>query len=175
MKLLINRVFVFATLVFSGCLLAPGEVAAQSTNKTIVLVRHAERDGTMANNPDPELSPEGRERAIRLVKAVKKYKPHEIFSTNYKRTRLTAEPIANKRKKQIQFYDPTKQNELVDKIMASKTDHYLIVGHSNTIPALANLLAKKEVFRNLLETEYGVFWVIRLKKGVLRRIEVYPF
>jgi broad specificity phosphatase PhoE len=169
------QVFVIASLVSSIFLLAPGEIAAQSTNKTIVLVRHAERDGTMANNPDPELSPEGRERAIRLAKAVKKYKPHEIFSTNYKRTRLTAEPTANRRKKPIQIYDPTKQNELVDKIMASETDHYLIVGHSNTIPALANLLAKKEVFRNLLETEYGVFWVIRLKKGVLQRIEVYPF
>lgn len=175
MKLRLRLVFLFAGLLFIQSFATAGEIAAQSPNKTIVLVRHAERDGTMANNPDPELSPEGRERAIRLVNAVKKYKPHEIFSTNYKRTRLTAEPTANRRKKQIQIYDPTKQNELVDKIMASKTDHYLIVGHSNTIPALANLLAKKEVFRNLLETEYGVFWVIRLKKGVLQRIEVFPF
>ena len=153
---------------------AAGEVVAQG-NKTIVLVRHAERDGTMATNPDPELSPEGRERAIKLMNAIKKYKPHEIFSTNYKRTRLTAEPIANRRKKQIQTYDPAKQNELVDKILASKTDHYLIVGHSNTIPALANLLAKKELFRNLLETEYGVFWVIRMKNGAVTRVEVFPY
>lgn len=149
--------------------------SAQSKNKTIVLVRHAERDGTMANATDPDLSAEGRERAIRFMNAVKRYKPHEIFSTNYKRTRLTAEPIANRRKKEVQIYDPAKQAELVEKIMASKTDHYVIVGHSNTIPALANLLAKKEIFRNLLETEYGVFWVIRLKKGVLQRIEVFPF
>jgi 2,3-bisphosphoglycerate-dependent phosphoglycerate mutase len=175
MKLRLNLFFLFAALVFIQCFLAAGEIAAQSPTKTIVLVRHAERDGTMANNPDPELSPEGRARAIRLVNAIKKYKPHEIFSTNYKRTRLTAEPTANSRKKQIQTYDPAKQSELVDKIMASKTDHYLIVGHSNTIPALANLLAKKEIFRNLLETEYGVFWVIRMKNGVLQRIEMFPF
>ncbi len=45
---------------------AIGEVSAQSS-KTIVLVRHAERDGTMANNPDPDLSPAGRERAVRLM------------------------------------------------------------------------------------------------------------
>ncbi len=148
---------------------------AQSKNKTIVLVRHAEKDASVANNPDPELSAEGRERAIKLMNFVKRYKPHEIFSTNYKRTRQTAEPIATKRKKEIQTYDPAKQADLVAKIMASKTDHNLIVGHSNTIPVLANLIAKKEVFRNLLETEYGVVWVIRLKKGVLTKVEVFPF
>ena len=157
------------------CLFAFGPVAAQSTNKTIVLVRHAEKDTSVANNPDPELSAEGRERAIKLMNFVKRYKPHEIFSTNYKRTRQTAEPIAAKRKKEIQTYDPAKQADLVAKIMASKTDHNLIVGHSNTIPVLANLIAKKEVFRNLLETEYGVVWVIRLKKGVLTKVEVFPF
>lgn len=110
------------------------------------------------------------------MKAVaKRYKPHEIFSTNYKRTRQTAEPVARRRKKDIQTYDPAKQNELVAKIMAGKTDHYLIVGHSNTIPVLANLLAKKEIFRNLAEPEYGVYWVIRMKNGALTRIEVFSY
>ena len=75
------------------CLFAFGPVAAQSTNKTIVLVRHAEKDTSVANNPDPELSAEGRERAIKLMNFVKRYKPHEIFSTNYKRTRQTADAL----------------------------------------------------------------------------------
>ena len=109
------------------------------------------------------------------MKFARKYKPHEIFSTNYKRTRQTVEPIAAYRKKEIQTYDPAKAADLVAQMMANKTDHYLIVGHSNTIPTLANLLAKKEVFRNLLETEYGVIWVIRFKKGVLQKIEVFPY
>jgi len=150
--------------------------SAQSVNKTIVLVRHAEKAPAPPTEPDPELSAEGRERAQRFMKAVvKKYKPHEIFSTNYKRTRDTAEPIARSRGKQVQTYDASKPAELIAKIMASKTDHYLIVGHSNTIPALANALAKKEVFRNLLDTEYGVYWVIRMKNGVLTKIEVFSY
>ena len=149
---------------------------SQSESKTIVLVRHAEKAAAPPTEPDPALSAEGRERAQRLMKAVvKKYKPHEIFSTNYKRTRQTVEPVAGRRKKEIQTYDPSKQAELIARIMASKTDHYLVVGHSNTIPALANALAKKEVFRNLLESEYGVFWVIRIKKGVLTKVEVFPY
>lgn len=124
---------------------------------------------------DPDLSTEGRERAERLTKAVKKYKPHEIFVTDYKRTRQTAEPIAKLRGKEIQTYDPAKQAELVEKILASKTDHYLIIGHSNTTPALANLLMKKEVFKQLPDTEYGVFWVIRMKKGVVTKVEIFPY
>ena len=154
-----------------------GTVSAQ--NKTIVLVRHAEKSATGSAadiaKGDPDLSTEGRERAERLTKAVKKYKPHEIFVTDYKRTRQTAEPIAKLRGKEIQTYDPAKQAELVEKILASKTDHYLIIGHSNTTPALANLLMKKEVFKQLPDTEYGVFWVIRMKKGVVTKVEIFPY
>lgn len=152
-----------------------GSVPAFAQNKTIVLVRHAEKNLSVANDPDPELSPAGRERAMRLMKAIKRYKPHEIFATDYKRTRQTAEPMASRRGKQIQIYDAGKPAELVEKIMAGKTYHYFIVGHSNTIPGLVNLLAKKEIFRNLLDTEHGVFWVIRMKKGMLTRIEVFPY
>lgn len=163
-------------LGISACLCFSGIAVAQSTNKTIVLVRHAEKASAPPTEPDPELSAEGRERAVRFMKAVaRKYKPHEIFSTNFKRTRDTAEPIAKRRGKQIQTYDASKPADLIAKIMTSKTDHYLIVGHSNTIPALANALAKKEVFRNLLETEYGIYWVIRVKNGVLQKVEVFPF
>lgn len=163
-----------ALTVFAVCIF--GQVGvAQSDNKTIVLVRHTEKDASDPKNGDPDLSVEGRERALRLMNIAKRYKPHEIFSTNFKRTRQTAEPIAAYRKKEIQTYDPTKPADLVAKIMASTTDHNLIVGHSNTIPGLANLFAKKEIFRNLVETEYGVIWVIRLKKGVLKKVEVFPY
>ena len=146
-------------------------------SKTIILVRHAEKAAAteMDKTGDVDLSQEGRERAERLAKVLKKYKPHEIFATDYKRTKQTAEPIAKARHKEIQTYDPAKQADLVAKIMPTKTDHYLIVGHSNTIPALANLLAKKELFRNLLDTEYGVFWVIRMKNGSVTKVEVFPY
>lgn len=149
---------------------------AQSPTKTIVLVRHAEKAAVPPTEPDPDLSADGKMRAERLMKAVaRRYKPHEIFATAYKRTKQTVEPTAKKRGKEVQVYDPSKHADLVAKIMASKTDHYLIAGHSNTIPGLANMLAKKEVFRNLPDSEYGVYWVIRMKNGALTRIEMFPY
>ena len=145
-------------------------------DKTIVLVRHAEKDAA-ANTPngDDPLSESGRERVARLLKIVKKYKPHDIFATEYKRTRETVGPIAAYRKKQVQTYDPAKQADLVMQIMGSKTEHYLIAGHSNTIPALANLLVKKEVFKQVPDSEYGVIWVVKIRNGNLKRVEVYTY
>lgn len=170
-KVSMSLLAAFAFLVL-GCIGA----AAQSATKTIVLVRHAEKMPPVdTDKGDPDLSAEGKARAERLAKVLKKYKPHEIFATDYKRTKQTVEPIAKMRKKEIQTYDPTKQADLVAKIMPTKTDHYLIVGHSNTIPALANLIAKKELFRNLLDTEYGVFWVIRMKNGAVTKVEMFPY
>lgn len=171
-----NKVCLSLFTAFVFLILGCSDLTAQSSTKTIVLVRHAEKMPPVdTDKGDPDLSAEGKQRAERLAKVLKKYKPHEIFATDYKRTKQTVEPIAKIRQKEIQTYDPTKQADLVAKIMPTNTDHYLIVGHSNTIPALANLLAKKELFRNLLDTEYGVFWVIRMKNGAVTKVEMFPY
>lgn len=147
------------------------EVAAQK--KTIILVRHAEKAD--ATSVDPDLSPEGKQRADRLMKVVKKYRPGAVYSTDFKRTRDTAAPMAARRKLQVQAYDAKKPSELVDAIMKSKTKRFLIVGHSNTIPGLANLLGKKDLFKNLDESEYGAIWIVRIKDGRIRKTEILPY
>jgi broad specificity phosphatase PhoE len=146
-------------------------------NKTIVLVRHAEKAGetAMDKTGDPDLSPDGQARAKRLLDLVKKYKPHEIYATAYKRAQETVEPTAEYRHKQVQIYDPAKQAELVDHIMKSKTEHFLIAGHSNTIPMLANALMGKEVFVKMPDTEYGVVYVVKIRNGKFKRVEVYEY
>ena len=155
---------------------AASEAVAQS-KKTIILVRHAEKAVAAADDKtgDVELTSEGRERALRFAKAAKRFRPGQIFSTAYKRTRQTAEPIAKLRGKEIQTYDAAKHPELIDLILKSKTKRFVIVGHSNTVPFLANLLAKKDVFKQLPDTEYGVIYVIRMTNGVFRKLEIYPY
>jgi 2,3-bisphosphoglycerate-dependent phosphoglycerate mutase len=151
--------------------------SAAAQNKTIVLVRHAEKAGetAMDKTGDPDLSPGGQERAKRLVELVKKYKPHEIYATAYKRVQQTVQPVAEYRHKQIQIYDPAKQAELVNHLLNSKTEHFLIAGHSNTIPQLANLLAKKDLFKQMSDNEFGIIWVIKIRNGELKRVEVYAY
>jgi 2,3-bisphosphoglycerate-dependent phosphoglycerate mutase len=148
-----------------------GVAAAQK--KTIILVRHAEKADSTSQ--DPELSDAGKQRADRLAKIVRKYKPGAIYSTDFKRTRDTVSPISAHRKLKIEVYDPKNPAPLVDTIMKSKTKRFLIVGHSNTIPGLANLLGEKEVFKNLDDSEYGVIWIVRIKDGKVRKTEVVPY
>lgn len=158
----------FAILLLSLCLVFP----AAAQKKTIILVRHAEK---VDASQDPELSAEGKQRAERLMRIVRKYKPGAIYSTDFKRTRETAAPIAVRRKLQIQTYDPRKPDELVDAIMKSNTKRFMIVGHSNTVPGLANLIGKKELFKNLDDSEYGVIWIVRIKDGQVRKTEILPY
>lgn len=146
--------------------------SAAAQKKTIILVRHAEK---VDASQDPELTDSGKQRAERLAKIVKKYKPGAIYSTDFKRTRDTAAPMAARRNLKIEIYDAKKPAELIDTIMKSKTKRFMIVGHSNTIPGLVNLLGKKELFKNLDDAEHGVIWIVRLKDGQVRKIEILPY
>lgn len=147
--------------------------AALAQNKTIILVRHAEKVDAVST--DPELSDAGRARALALMRRIKKYRPGAVYSTDFKRTRDTAAPIAEKRKKPVQIYDARQPAELINRIMASRTKRFVIVGHSNTIPGLVNLIVKKELFRNLDDFEYGTIWLIRIRKGLVQKVEVLGY
>ncbi len=147
--------------------------SAAAQKKTIILVRHAEKADQTSQ--DPELTDAGKQRAERLAKIVKKYRPGAIYSTDFKRTRDTAAPMAARRKLKVEIYDAKKPVELIDAIMKRKTKRFLIVGHSNTIPGLANLLGKKELFQNLDDAEHGAIWIVRIKDGQLRKIEILPY
>ena len=159
---------IIAAVFFSVFLLIhfSNEALAQHKKLTIVLLRHAEKDiSPTADKVNPDLTPEGKQRAQNLVKKIKKYKPTAIFSSDYIRTKSTVAPLAEKRKLTVQIYDPRKLNELADMIMEGKYKSVVVVGHNNTTPALANLLIKQEKYPALLETEYSKIWIIKIKKN----------
>lgn len=149
---------------------------ALAQKKTLIFVRHAEKDvSETADNNDPILSVAGRERAERLVKTIGKFRPGAFYSTDFKRTRDTVTPLANRRNKQVRIYDAKDPQKLIDEIMRSRTKRFVISGHSNTIPGLVNLITKKELFKNLEDSEYGVIWIIRMRDRQVRRIEVLQY
>ena len=151
-------------------------VYASAQKKTIILVRHAEKDASANVDPnDPGLSPEGRTRAQNLAKRIKGYRVGAVYSTNYRRTRESVGPAAARRKKEVKTYDPKDQQALVNEIMNSKTKRFLVVGHSNTIPPLANLLVKKELFKNLEEEEFGTIWVIKLRNRKPPEVKILSY
>jgi 2,3-bisphosphoglycerate-dependent phosphoglycerate mutase len=164
------RLFVLAAvLLFVFAAYAP--VYAQ--DKLIILVRHAEKADDEA--ADPELSEAGRQRAERLASVVGRYRPGRFYSTNFIRTRETLAPFARKRKKEVKLYNPREPQKLIDEIMQSRTKRFVVAGHSNSIPGLANLITKKELFKNLDESEYTVIWLIRIKNGKVTEVRLLDY
>src|SRR5687767_7650121 len=70
---------------------------------TFILVRHAEKadDGT----DDPDLKPEGYERASKIVSMFKNTSIDAIYSTRYKRAKNTVTPLAREKGMEIMLYE----------------------------------------------------------------------
>lgn len=102
----------------------------------IYLVRHAERaeDGTA----DPPISGAGEARAALLAHVLGDAGITRVLSTDYRRTRSTAEPLADRLGLAVEAYDP---RDLVGLAAALRTgSRTLVVGHSNTTPELVAAL-----------------------------------
>ena len=126
--------------------------AQEST--TFILVRHAEKvlDGTS----DPGLTTEGKERANNLLALLQKTTITTIYSTNYKRTKMTIEPLTEAKKLEIDIYDPKNLKEFSSRLLNDDSGGTVVIsGHSNTTPALANLLLGEEKFKQFADDDYG--------------------
>jgi 2,3-bisphosphoglycerate-dependent phosphoglycerate mutase len=167
MKIFLSLFLGLLLFTFAG---ASSQVSAQNKKLTIILIRHAEKDVSEgADKIDPDLTAQGRTRAERLVEVVKKYKPNRIYSTNFKRTRLTVAPLAEKRKVPVEIYDHKKLAEFFNQLMQeTKSRRILVVGHNTTTPALANMLIGQEKYKALDESVYNKMWIITLRKGKVK-------
>lgn len=155
-------------------LISPPAEAASAKVTTIVVVRHAEK---ATDDPrDPTLSPAGQERAQDLAQALEGAGISAIYGTEYKRTRLTAEPTAQKFGLTIQTEPRTDlppdayAAALMPKILKKNSGKVvLIVGHSDTVPAIVKALTGRTV-PEIPETEFDRFYVVEVPKGGTPRL-----
>jgi phosphohistidine phosphatase SixA len=113
---------------------------------------------------DPELSSAGRERAARLASMLRSADVAHIFTTEFRRARETAAPLAEQLKVTSVALPSGDPGSLVDRIRQVK-GNVLTVGHSNTIPDLLKRLGiKNEVV--IPDTEFdNLFVVVRPVTG----------
>jgi phosphohistidine phosphatase SixA len=150
-------------------------ICALNAQKTIYyLVRHAEKDTSVAGatmmQANPPLSEKGIQRSTRLASLLEKENIDYIFSTKYLRTQSTAQPLATLIGKEIQFYEITKGTAFSDSIqqMPFLGKTLLIIGHSNTIPPLVNALIKTNKYQNLSDNEYGFIYKVTIESGQIK-------
>lgn len=108
---------------------------------TIYLVRHSEKQISPKN---PPLSKCGKLRAESLNKFFENVNLKAIYSTDYIRTKSTAQPTATNKKKKIKLYNPRKLSDFA-KLLIERKEEALVVGHSNTTGVLAGLLINQKI------------------------------
>lgn len=125
-----------SSLALAALLLAPVAHAQSDASTTIILVRHAEKGAEPT--ADPLLTDAGAARANALAAMLKHAGVSAIYSTELQRTRLTGAPAAAALGLTAQVIGarvPAKATaDSILKMHRGKT--VLIVGHSNTVPAL---------------------------------------
>lgn len=129
--------------------------------KTIYIVRHAEKQLT---GNDPELTVAGNARAGKLAQILADKEIAHVFSTDYKRTRLTAAPASSEAGVEIEIYDPKNHDALAEQIRELE-GNILVVGHSNTVGQLANyFVGDGDKYQDLEDSEYNFIYVVTLEK-----------
>jgi broad specificity phosphatase PhoE len=139
---------------------------ASCKTTTYYIVRHAEKGATPTMTTDVPLSATGEERAIALQHKLENKNIRYIFSTNYQRTRATAEPLRKEENLIIQLYDSKDTlGSFINRLKRITNGNVLVVGHSNTVDDLVNTLTSKAYIPgDLQDSEYGDLFIVK-KKG----------
>jgi phosphohistidine phosphatase SixA len=140
---------------------------------TIFVVRHAERAdagtsgaGTMAT--DPDLSDAGRARAESLAAVLRDAKITAIYTTEFNRTKQTAEPLAKALGIPPTVVQSPDMKGLIEKVKAG--GNALVVGHSNTVGPILEALGVSEKI-TLGDSDYdNLFVVVPGEKPTLVRL-----
>jgi 2,3-bisphosphoglycerate-dependent phosphoglycerate mutase len=165
----------FLILIFCficSCYAQNNPITENTTSTKIILVRHAEKadDGTK----NPPLSPAGTQRATKLNTLLADVKIDSLYATPYKRSEQTLETIATTRNLKIVNYNPS-DKLFSEKLLQYKGKTMLVVGHSNTIPELANMLMQSTIYKQLAETEFGKIWILTFKNNEFVNCDVLNY
>jgi broad specificity phosphatase PhoE len=143
---------------------------------TVFVVRHAEKQPVADSAPeaerkDPPLSAKGQLRALGLPDDLPVGELDAIYVSNFARTRQTAAAVVAVTGLEPIVYAPKDAAGLAERLLARSGEQVLVVGHSNTIPALLGELGVTDTIE-IPEDQYGDLFIVRVEgegKVVLER------
>ena len=146
--------------------------AAQDSRTVVILVRHAERATEPAD--DPGLTPLGQTRAEELAAVLADAGITAIYSTQYNRTRHTAEAVARRLGLDVRVRPiaagtaEAHSRQMAEAILAGHVGQtVLVVGHSNTVPLLARALGAADPGA-IADDEYDNLVIVIVGPGARR-------
>ncbi len=127
----------------------------------VFLVRHGEK---VDQSRDPELSPAGYVRAATLAHSLQNSQIQHVHSTDFIRTRKTAEPAAAIHGLELEIYDPSDLKSFAEQLL-QKGGRHLVVGHSNTTPRMVELLGGESGEEIHESDEYDRLYLLTIDGG----------
>ncbi len=128
---------------------------------TFYFIRHAEKDRSDKTNRNPELTDTGHARAIKWKEVFSNISFDVVYSTDYNRTKQTAQPTATKNNLKLTIYNPrTIDGKAFLKNNKGKTA--LIVGHSNTTPAFVNAVIGEKQYGDINDSNNANLYIVTI-------------
>lgn len=128
---------------------------------TIILVRHAEKK-IEPNNQDPDLSPDGFERAQEIARVFGEAGINAIYATQYKRTQQTVKPLSDRTGIAVKLLQANQTDELVNQLQTiNRGQTVFIAGHNNTVPAIVATLSG-DTYPVIPESEYDNLYIVTI-------------
>jgi len=132
---------------------------------TVIFVRHAEKAVLPLENPG--LSEAGKLRAAELARQLVDADViagvDAIYSTPFRRTEETVQPVASALNLPINSYDAANTGTIMDEIVRQhKGEIVLVVGHSNTVPELIGNMGASKKVPPIDENEYDNIYIVSI-------------
>jgi broad specificity phosphatase PhoE len=145
-----------AAVLLVALVLPPAAARAQ---KAVFVVRHGEK----FSEEDERLTDAGKARAVRLASMLRDSGIAAVYSTDTERTIGTAKPLADALGQKVRIYP--NNSALIETLhRENATDVVLVVGHSNSLPALLESLGCAEEIK-IASDEYDNLFVVVPQKG----------
>ncbi len=157
-------VFLALAGVLAGVSAIAHTQATPTGDKLVFIVRHAEK--ASATEADPSLSEEGKARAAALAGALSDARVSAIIVTPRRRTTETAANVASATKVMpiiVPFGASTPEHaaSVATAVRSSDAVAVLVVGHSNTVPAIIAALGGPRM-PDLCDAAYANLYIVRL-------------
>ena len=148
-----------SSLVSIFLLVASASTLVGKDTRLVLIVRHAEKGSTPAD--DPPLTDEGQARAHLLARMCREIGVTAIFTSEFRRSQQTAEPLARELGLTPNVITALDVKALTAAIKTRGGNTSFVVAHSNTIPLIIRELGGGGV-EPIAETEFDDLFVVIL-------------
>lgn len=160
--------YVFVALLIGASLTLRAQQPTAPAPAKVFVVRHAEKADL--SDPDTPLSPAGEQRAQALAKSLQGERVKAVYATEFKRTQQTAQPTAKAAGVEVTVIKNADRARLLDLARAVRSgEAVLIVGHSNTVPDIVNVLSD-EVVDGINENEFDRLYEVVFEADGRKRL-----